>query len=369
MNSSLGMNPQQVRAAAAALEAQIARIDAVMFRVQRAHQATMNPDGYGIDPGAFVVAPWSIGALIAARGQLAKSRTAIGNAVVIAHNQATQQERVSNASGGRATIVSTLKKKPTKKVGAHGSPLHTKTNRWGTTNPDTIERLLNRKKVWIDGKWVALGNPRKTDLWNRRLHLLGLSFFALALANANILNINYARAYKFLAEYLTTPEGRIIIGWLLGLSPKTMQFGEGSGLVSHMKNIQETKDARALIIEQLKNGTYVGPVPAGYTAGTPSPTNPNFIRDAWTYSHWSEASPQARLLAALGSYQLTATVTYLSPDGHTAIITYSGSNSTTLGSAIGINEEMREILNKYAEITGNQSETKQTFSWQEVVTF
>jgi len=369
MNSSLGMNPQQVRAAAAALEAHISRIEAVMARVQRVHQATMNPDAYGIDPGAFVVAPWSIGALTAARSKLATSRTAIGHAVVVARNQASQQEQVSGAAGGRRRVVATLKRTPTKRVGAHGSPMHIKNGNRATTIPETIQRLLRRKKVWIDGKWVALGNPKKTDRWNRRLHLLGLSFYALALANSNILGMNYARAYKFLADYLTTPEGRIIIGWLLGMSPKTMQFGEGSGLVAHMKKIQETRDARATIIEQLKNGTYVGGVPAGYTAGSPSPTNPNFIRDAWTYSHWSEASPQARLLAALGSYQLTATVTYLSPDGHTAIITYSGSNSTTLGSAIGINKEMREILNAYAEITGNQSETKQTFSWQEVVTF
>jgi len=165
------------------------------------------------------------------------------------------------------------------------------------------------------------------------------------------------------------PAAQVIGGWALGVSGANTTYGEGSGLVDSLRSVDETRNAQATIIWQLQNGSYTGPLNAGYAAGSPGLGNSNFTRDASTFLGWSTADPKARLQAALGSYELSASVICVEDTSGTAVIEFSGKNTTTLGSAIGIDKASRDFWNGFADFTGIGTAVTQTYRWREQVSY
>lgn len=164
-------------------------------------------------------------------------------------------------------------------------------------------------------------------------------------------------------SYLTTPEGQVIAGYALGIDPGAMYYGASTGLVQDLSQVPETVAARDRIKNALRSGTATLGLysTANYKSGSPSPTNLNLLRDAYTYTHWSISSPTARLYAALGSYALSGVIQQLDCKNRTATIFWTGSNSMTLGSALGLLPNTREFLNNAAVLTGVGREVDQYF--------
>jgi hypothetical protein len=162
---------------------------------------------------------------------------------------------------------------------------------------------------------------------------------------------------------------QIIGGFVLGVSGPTTTYGEGSGLVDGLKQMPETSLKRLELILQLRDGTYAGPLDAGYRAGQPGIENPQFRADLFTYATWGDADYRARIRAALGTYDLEVEVLCIDYESDTAMIQYNGSNTSSLGSAFGFNQLARDVLNAFSKVTGLGTAVEQRFTWQEQVQF
>ncbi|MBF4636294.1 hypothetical protein ITJ38_17925 [Agreia pratensis] len=167
-----------------------------------------------------------------------------------------------------------------------------------------------------------------------------------------------------------TDEGKIILGWATGIASKNTVYGPGSGLVHNLQNQSETNTAREQILSALASTGQATSRQANYVASGGS-LIPNLARDSCTYVLWDTncLGLGNQTKAALGSYELTATASNVNEASHTATITYVGSNTTTLGSAIGLIPGTRDPLNDFARSTGFFSEVDQGFSWTEEVTW
>jgi RHS repeat-associated protein len=172
-------------------------------------------------------------------------------------------------------------------------------------------------------------------------------------------------------SYASTAEGRIILGWALGISPREMHYGADTGVVAHLQGVAATVDAlRALQTGLAAGVASVGFVQiASYDAGKPGLGNSNFTRDAHTYTHWDLASDSDRVLAALGSYLMKGTVSRIDERCRIATVVFYGSNTATLGSAGAFSDELRDALNEISDATGLASPTTQYFSWTEYVRY
>lgn len=123
------------------------------------------------------------------------------------------------------------------------------------------------------------------------------------------------------------------------------------------------------IRENLVERGQSGPESAKYVAEDWLISIPNFLRDSCTYAFWDTScvgvGNQAK--AALGSYGLTGRISHFDAGARTAVITFSGSNQTTLGSAFGITDKQRNDLNNFANASGYGLEIDQHFEWSEVM--
>jgi RHS repeat-associated protein len=167
------------------------------------------------------------------------------------------------------------------------------------------------------------------------------------------------------------PENVYVQSWAMGCLPSRVSYGAGDGLVEDLKQMIQTQSARSTLQFGLHEGLLsVGSeADASYSAGSPSLFNPNFARDMDTFSNVPGISPVAnRIYAALGTYALSATVVSMDPKCQTAVVSFNGYNSTTLGSAIGF-PETRDFWNGFAVFTGIGREVKQTFSWTEMIQY
>jgi hypothetical protein len=172
---------------------------------------------------------------------------------------------------------------------------------------------------------------------------------------------------RFAPAKVRTPGGQVGLGWLLGLDDPDMYYGDDTGLVAQLKAMPNTVKARGQALEGLKAGKSQVRADATYSAGSPTHENPNFRRDLHTYAHWDTSSDADQIYAALGSYTLSVSATATSE--HEAVLTWTGTNSTTLGSFAAWKSSSRAFFNSLVGPTGPMSQTTQHFSWQETVTW
>jgi len=102
---NLGMNPERVRALTRSLEANTEELEQASRAVHRAALASINPLSYGLQPGAFLLAPWSIvGTQVAA----AKVRNAAASATTLTatlYAELAKQIEISSVGGGARGVV------------------------------------------------------------------------------------------------------------------------------------------------------------------------------------------------------------------------------------------------------------------------
>ncbi len=169
---------------------------------------------------------------------------------------------------------------------------------------------------------------------------------------------------------LQSEQGAYAWAWANGKLPDHSVFGAGSRITQGIRDSQNEDILRFKtdVKYALRQGDTV--LPSGrYNAGTPSLTNDNFVRDIFsTASNWENASNSDRSLVVLGSFALSAEVVSR-PDAKSAIVEYSAFNVMTAGSAIGINQDWRDLLNSVPGESGAFSAAASTFVWRETETW
>ncbi|WP_141693472.1 DUF6531 domain-containing protein [Curtobacterium sp. UCD-KPL2560] len=162
---------------------------------------------------------------------------------------------------------------------------------------------------------------------------------------------------------LTSGQGEMLFGWATGTSPRTLLYGSDSKMTQVVKN-ELPDDQRRDILDDLKqDGVATG---YGYEAGPASLTNQNLLRDLRTVVTWPVASERDRTLLALGTYDVDAKVVSKGDDG-TAVVEYTATNETTLGSALRIPGLDYGALNRAAGDHGPFSRVTEEFTWTEKV--
>lgn len=168
-------------------------------------------------------------------------------------------------------------------------------------------------------------------------------------------------------------EDALVQSWAIGCLPSQVSYGPKSGLVSDLKQANETKNARAELILAIASGRgSVGDSSdASYRAGDASLQNPNLLRDISTASSPVGVEPSVtdRLDLVLGTYDLTGQILNIDRYCGTAVISFVGQNRTTLGSALGLIPHTRGVLDDFAQATGIGREVDERFKWTEVVRF
>ncbi len=172
-------------------------------------------------------------------------------------------------------------------------------------------------------------------------------------------------------------EGQMILAFLGNRNNMTgMDYRDGSQVTDHLEMAPGTLAAIDYAQFKLTAGdAEVGDrFDAGYTAFPDTISGlQNLIRDAWTMTHWADSSDTDRLLAAMGTYNLTGTLLEVGP--HCAVIEFTGTNDMTLGSAAGLLYKLTGLgpsyddLNAFADSTGRFTRISQTFSFQQAVSF
>ncbi len=104
MNSFQGMDPHRAREISASLSYQLDALVPVAAEVERSRQASLNPFSYGLDPGQWIIAPWSIAMVHLADLQLTNAIAAGQTQLAKLQREIAEQERVS-ASGSGASIL------------------------------------------------------------------------------------------------------------------------------------------------------------------------------------------------------------------------------------------------------------------------
>ncbi|CAN3702711.1 hypothetical protein MMX123_02741 [Microbacterium sp. MM2322] len=180
-------------------------------------------------------------------------------------------------------------------------------------------------------------------------------------------HIENAEKLKNLSSILTSEQGAMVWGWATGNNAKTVYYGENSMITEGIRNVQETKQFVEEVRLSIKNNQEL-PKDRRYDAGLPIPVyNDNFNRDLATFKDWGSASNTDRTLAAVGSFSLDAVVRKTSD--HSARVTFSAENPTTLGSAISPLPSLRPFINSIPDETGMFSETHQIYTWTQELTF
>ncbi|CAN5301640.1 hypothetical protein BH09ACT6_BH09ACT6_26000 [soil metagenome] len=95
--------------------------------------------------------------------------------------------------------------------------------------------------------------------------------------------------HAHISNIAQSDQGKIILGWALGLSAQTTLYGPGSGLVRSIQDQAETQAARQLARECLASSGHSEPVQAVYKAENGLESIPNVVRDACTYVFWESS--------------------------------------------------------------------------------
>lgn len=185
-----------------------------------------------------------------------------------------------------------------------------------------------------------------------------------ALSPLPMVGIPVGMAADFYAgTVLTSGQGEMLFGWATGTSPRTLLYGSDSKMTQVVKN-ELPGDQRRDILDDLKEtGVATG---YGYQAGPASLTNQNLLRDIRTVVTWPVASERDRTLLTLGTYDVDARVVSKGDDG-TAVVEYTATNETTLGSALRIPGLDYDALNRAAGDHGPFSRVTERFTWKEKV--
>jgi hypothetical protein len=144
--------------------------------------------------------------------------------------------------------------------------------------------------------------------------------------------------------------GKLILGFLFGQIQSNIILGSNSQIVNTIRKSQDARDA----LKRLKKAIAAGKVhvgdpllsaDAGYNAQDGNYLG-NFVRDAGTYLDFDQASDVNQMKAALGSYDMSASVVGVDKNSRTATVVFRGSNESTLGSAFGVIPFTRPLLNE-----------------------
>jgi RHS repeat-associated protein len=187
---------------------------------------------------------------------------------------------------------------------------------------------------------------------------------------------------------ILSAEEQLLSDWSTGQLPWTQPYDLTDPLAQDLRNSSRTEGAVSQLQAGLSSGLYGAGsfVDAGYQAGDPfiviGGTGPyeqsrvvpsaNFSRDMRTYTAMyarGEVSIDDQLMAALGSYDMTARVESYSRQCRTAEISFYGTNSITLGSALSWAPFARPAYNWLGDATGVLHQVDQTFSWRETIAF
>lgn len=168
----------------------------------------------------------------------------------------------------------------------------------------------------------------------------------------------------YAGSVLTSRQGQLLFGWATGTSPRTLVYGSDSTMTDVVRGNLPAED-RTDMLNELKNGKSVVSGD-GYSAGSPTPDNRDFLRDLRTIATWPVASEHDRTLLTLGSYDIEAAVVDRNDDG-SAVVEYTATNETTLGSLLRFPGFDYEALNRAAGDHGPFSRVTERFTWKEEV--
>jgi RHS repeat-associated protein len=194
----------------------------------------------------------------------------------------------------------------------------------------------------------------------------GPGFLLGLLSPLPVIGIPIGMAADFYAgTVLTSGQGEMLFGWATGTSPRTLVYGSDSKMTQVVSQ-ELTPAQRQSAVDRLKDGDAVVSDKLGYSAGPPSLSNPNLMRDIGTVLTWPIASERDRTLLALGTYEVEARLVQENGDG-TATVEYTAVNETTLGSLLRFPGADYEGLNRAAGEDGPASRVTEEFTWKETV--
>lgn len=98
MAERLGMNPTLVRALSRSIASQTEMLDHAQESLARAAAISQNPFRFALNPGALILAPWSIGLIVSANADLTYARASAEELVQKLLAEAFAQEFASNAT-------------------------------------------------------------------------------------------------------------------------------------------------------------------------------------------------------------------------------------------------------------------------------
>ncbi|MGN7950544.1 RHS repeat-associated core domain-containing protein, partial [Microbacterium sp. 22215] len=171
-------------------------------------------------------------------------------------------------------------------------------------------------------------------------------------------------AQRNLGEILKSEQGAFVWAWMNGTSPNSVRFGPQSMITQGLMDSPQIGVYRNDVLAALRAG---GPIEDGrYRAGKPSLSNSNFLRDMAAMADWSNASNVDRSLATVGSFYMQAKAVTSNNDG-SVVVQFTITNDMNLGSAIGPNDQWRELLNSLPGDSGPMSNVSQTYQWTETI--
>lgn len=155
-------------------------------------------------------------------------------------------------------------------------------------------------------------------------------------------------------------QGALAFTWAMGIAPQHTMYNERSKITQGLRDSPDAQLYAARVKTAVLNGLAI-PQDGAYRAGTPSPTNANFMRDVAAVSDWENASNVDRSLAVIGTFDMAAIVEQRTDQSVT--VRFSAYNSTTLGSGIAPTPLMRAVVNAIPGETGPFSQVSQSFTW------
>lgn len=185
----------------------------------------------------------------------------------------------------------------------------------------------------------------------------------------------------FLKSLLSTQQGRLIVGWALGTSPKLTRYGPSAEITTAIRNHRSADALRKeLQIAGQQGALWDKKFTGGYAAGKPvqlrrlelgayatifPALSGNMTRDILTALGYPSASNEERTLLSLGTYDLEATV--LAAVQGSATVRFTATNQSTLGSAISPFAELRPFFDSIPGRSGALSQVGQEMTWTEEV--
>ena len=91
MSQNKGLNPEMARGKANELSGHLGTIDHLISELGSTHRAALHPQSYGIDAGERTIAPWSVGSVLGAKGDLAAARSAAADLIRRIHEEVGTQ--------------------------------------------------------------------------------------------------------------------------------------------------------------------------------------------------------------------------------------------------------------------------------------